>query len=101
MPPLEPSNLGQIIGRLMYPDLEDQAPAALDILPLSAPPARKGQRKQQLLELIRQRGPVSLREVVQALGISDGNASVLLFTLSSAGELKRTGEPRQYRYGLP
>lgn len=55
-------------------------------------------RQAQILELARERGEISCRDVVTALGITNGNASVQLLTMWKAGKLRRTGERYLYRY---
>ena len=58
-------------------------------------------RRAQVLELIKERGSVSLKDVSNALGISKVHAGVLLLDMTEGGELERTGVSRHYRYSLP
>ena len=57
-------------------------------------------RRAQVLELIRERGEVSLKDVRTALDISKVHAGVLLLDMTDGGELERTGVSRHYRYSV-
>lgn len=72
---------------------------AAPVRPVEAQPVRRRVNRQaQILELARSRGAISCRDVVTALGITNGNASVQLFTMCKAGRLRRAGEIGHYRY---
>lgn len=84
-------NLGQLIGELrMRAEGTPSAPlvvASKDAAP-SATKAARG-RAVEVLELARTRPSVGCRDLVAALGISSGNASVLLSNMAKAGQLVR------------
>ena len=61
---------------------------------------KHGERKTQILDLIRQRGSVSLSEVTEHCGITRGNASVALWNMTKRGELAREGGKQKYRYRI-
>lgn len=92
------SNLGQIIGRLMYAAAEEGggAPAT----GRETVPGRVS-RRDQVVALIKARGDVSGREVGAALGINAANATVVLYQLHERGVLARNGTRGKYRYSLP
>jgi hypothetical protein len=85
------SNLGQIIGRLNYGELE----------PVKREFRKRGLRRHQVLELLRQKGSVVCADLVVALGISSAHATVLLHQMRMAGVLVRSGTEKHYRYTLP
>lgn len=89
-------NLGQLIGemRMKAEGIEHRTEAPV----LKVEPTRRPDRQTQVLELARRPGGVACRDLVAALGISGGNASVVLFTMHQIGKLNRTGERGQYRY---
>jgi len=88
-----PSNLGQIVGRLMYAN-DGEAAAVIA-------PAGRPDRKAQVLTIVRVKGEIACRDVVAALRVTGAHASVLLHTMHGAGMLKRTGTPKHFLYSLP
>lgn len=84
---LEASNLGQIVGRLLYGGMASASPR----------PARRP----MVLELVQRLGSVACADLVRELGIDSTHASVLLRNMQKDGLLVRSGERRQYRYSLP
>lgn len=94
-------NLGQLVGELLIKAHE----AAEVAVPAEAPPPtavkREGKRREQIVALIRERGHVVVRDLVETLGMTSGNASVTLLTMFTEGQLRRSGEPRHYEYTLP
>jgi len=95
---LIPSNLGQIVGRLMYGEDFNREP--LKVPASTAAVAHRG-RHGQVLELVRARGEVATADVVAALNITSDHACVLLLKMWREGALVRSGEKRVYRYALP
>lgn len=105
---LDASNLGQIIGRLMY--AADEAPAATTAVPDKPiePPKRKkgrmagtGPVQRAVLELLKTRTNLSANEIAVALKISIAHSTVMLCKLHDARLVKRVGERHGFRYSLP
>jgi len=108
---LEPSNLGQIIGRALYGEPEPRARGEA----LSADTPRGGQaaapkygkwtpnapRCRGVVEFVRKaRRGVSSAEVADACDLDQPSACNILVVLVTAGELVRSGTRGQYRYSL-
>lgn len=93
------SNLGQIIGRLMLGEPLEFTPAKPEAV-LGTPRVVRG-RRAQILDLVRERGEVCCADLVKALDITSGNATVMLYTMWRDGQLLRTGGRQKYRYRLP
>lgn len=93
---LDASNLGQIIGRLLYSD-ESRAAAASR----SAPAEIRRDRRAQILAFVAGRGRVELADLVAELGMTGGNASVHLHNMHQDGQLARSGDRGSYVYTLP
>jgi len=97
-------NLGQLIGELrmkaegvsVSPATNEARKADRGLVPL-----HRADRRAQILALVDERGSVVCRDLVAALGITGGNASVMLLTMARTGKLKRTGETYYYRYSRP
>jgi len=93
-------NLGQLIGELRM-QIED-ASATPSGHAATPAPRRRGtprvDRRAQIVALAKERGSVSVRDLVVELGITYGNASVMLFAMHRDGHLLRDGEPHHYLY---
>lgn len=98
-------NLGQLIGELQIKAHEAAEAAPMDAANPPAHPQRQrmgqGKRREQILALVQERGRVVVRDLVEGLGMTSGNASVTLLALFAEGQLQRTGERRHYEYSLP
>lgn len=94
------SNLGQVIGRLMYGGDIEQEP--LPEKPFTSTEGAAGAlrgRKRRLVQLLAgQAGEYSCIEIATAMGISKQHAHGLLTSAWSEGLVLRTGQPSQYRY---
>lgn len=92
-------NLGQLIGELRLRAELAEAGAGIEAPPARRPrQAPKGERRQRVLEVTAERGAITLRDVTDALGITPGNASVILYSMHRAGDLVREGSHGSYRY---
>lgn len=85
------SNLGQIIGRAAYGLPED-------FHPWHRTKSMHPGRSEEIVAFVRARGLATCGEIASGVGITSGNASVLLFHLHAAGRLRRVGS---YRYRVP
>ena len=61
----------------------------------------KPDRRAQVLELIKQKGEVGLKDVYTALEVTKVYAAVLLLNMTDAKLVTRSGYSRHYRYSLP
>jgi hypothetical protein len=96
---LIPSNLGQIIGRLMTPDA-DQNPADPTI-PRTIIVNARGERQRELVTLLGDGIERSSSEIALALDTSHNNAAMLLTFCMRRGIVKRRGERNHFMYSLP
>jgi hypothetical protein len=92
------SNLGQIIGRLMYPAERASGEAPR---PAAAPAGKRPDRRAQVLELVVRQALIGCGDVVKALGVTSDHAAVILNQLHREKRLVRSGVRLQYRYSLP
>lgn len=97
---LDASNLGQIIGRLIYPDVEPLPPAAPAIARTLEVIAR-GERQRELVALLADGVERSSGDIAAALKITSNNATMLLTLCTRRGLVKRTGIWHSFRYTLP
>jgi hypothetical protein len=91
------SNLGQILGRMIYGELEltpRPRPAGNE----APTPQPRPRHRQRVLELIDQRGGVSCGEIAVALELNSHRASILLVQMYQEGKLARTGQVKHYVY---
>lgn len=95
---LEASNLGQILGRLMHPEVEPVAPTEPA---LPRPVLARGARRLELVALLSDGVERSSSQIAEALKITLSNATMLLTLCTRHGLVKRTGERHSYRYTLP
>lgn len=97
------SNLGQIVGRLMYGEDADQGqlPAG-PALPPSVVVAR-GKRQKELIVFLASAAPHALgaADIAKGMGISLAHATVLLHTSLKNGLVRRSGDAHSFRYTLP
>lgn len=98
-------NLGQAIGRLLYPGSETPAPPQ-DVAPqtkrIAGGMRRSGGRRGEVLDLVRKRGSINCGELAIAMDITGTFASVLLHQLfCKEKKLQRTGDRLHYRYSMP
>lgn len=93
---IEASNLGQVIGRLIYGDV-----IGVPVKRNAIAPGRRVDRRSQVVELIGRLGSVVCADLTRELGITVGNATVTLYCMHDEGLLERTGERGKYRYSLP
>lgn len=92
-------NLGQLIGELRLRAELAEAGAGVEApVVRKANKARRGERQKQVLELTWTRGAITLHDVTEALAVTPGNASVILYHMHRAGELVREGQHGNYRY---
>jgi hypothetical protein len=92
---IEASNLGQIIGRLMYADAAEAHRAD----PAPTQPKRIG-RREQVLELAGRQAEIACADVARELGITSDHAAVVLNLLMRENLLVRSGTRCLYRYRL-
>lgn len=102
---IEASNLGQIIGRLMY------AEGAVSVSPMPerpvgedrgpGRPTGRGPTQKRMRELLAARPGLGSGEIARLVGISAAHATVALKVMLDQGLVIRTGERYAYRYSLP
>jgi hypothetical protein len=99
---LLPSNLGQLIGRLEYGELERPA-AALPDAPVPAPSSprvricRTGKAHEIAGVLARARRPLLVREIAATLGMQSNIVSAFLCQMT---DVERLGEQRPHTWRL-
>jgi hypothetical protein len=100
---LNASNLGQIIGRLMYALGDDFAPSKPENhVPTTRIAVARGRRQKQLLEwLAGNAGAHGARAISDGMQISFAHATVLLKQTFDSGLVTRTGTRHSFRYSLP
>ena len=93
-------NYGQLIGelRMRLADAQEGGGSAPTKPPLAM---KRSKRGGQVLELIREHGPMDCRGQAAALGIEVNNAAMLLTNMIRANQVKRDGTRGSYRYSLP
>lgn len=62
---------------------------------------KRGERIQQVKDLIKEKGSVALADVKEKFGLTWNHASVLMLNMMKSGHVKREGEKRHYRYSMP
>ncbi len=96
------SNLGQIIGRAVYGELERGPASHLDMIPIiGAPRFPAGHhRRAQIATIIAANGSIGVRDAARVFGVDVSHAATLLGQMVASGFLLRDRPRGSYRYRL-